>query len=76
MEKLKKIIFSNRAKAFYWQTFNNGLLVLAIAFSDLDVEKYPWVLFAIPMINAITKTINNKHQELKVESKEFITGLG
>ena len=63
MEKLKQILLSNKAKTFYWQTFNNGLLVLAIAFSDLDVEKNPWVLFAIPMLNAITKTLNKKHSK-------------
>ena len=76
MEKLKEILLSNKAKAFYWQTVNGAIILIAIALSDMDVEKYPWVLFAIPMLNAITKTLNKKHEKLKAESKEPIAGLG
>ena len=65
MKKLKMFIKSNQAKTFYWQTGTNAVILLGVFFSELDSEKYPFVLFAIPLINALTKTMNKKYQERK-----------
>lgn len=65
MEKLKQFLKSNKAKTFYWQTGTNAVILLGVFLSDLDADKYPVVLFVIPVINAITKAMNKKYQEMK-----------
>ena len=76
MEKLKEFLKSNKAQTFYWQTGTNFIILVGVVLSELDTEKYPLVLFAIPVVNYITKAINLKYQELKAESKSPITGIG
>lgn len=65
MEKLKQFLKSNKAKTFYWQTGTNLVILIGVFVSDLDSDKYPIVLFVIPIINAITKAMNKKYQEMK-----------
>jgi hypothetical protein len=55
MNKLKKILLSNKAKAFYWTTLNGFIVVIISGLAEIDWVYAPLL---IAILNGITKYLN------------------
>ncbi len=66
MNKLKELLKSNQAKAFYWTTLNGILSLVLLYLTDNNVA---YIAILVPMLNSITKSINKKIQGLNANNK-------
>ena len=57
-ENLKKILLSNKAKAFYWTTANGFIAILAVGLAEFD---WYFVPILLALLNGLTKFINQKY---------------
>jgi hypothetical protein len=54
---LKGFLISNTAKRFYWQAGNGLVAGLVVYLTDI---KWEYLLLIVPVLNGITKEINNQ----------------
>jgi len=58
MEQLKTFLTSSKVKTFYWQTANGLVLLLITYIAEVD---WQYAVVAMPILNAITKWINQNY---------------